>query len=289
MAENVKRKAKPAAGKRVRRVGPARKPGNAPDKAKAAAGRATQPAPKNDAQGQSPATGLPLFYGAATPLNVKEHGDLRLIPSDNAEFARSASAVVLTAAEFPQAATHYPIVFGGNGANPQAYAVTGHTNGKNAFVTEDGTWRANTYVPAYVRRYPFVLIEDREREVLSLGVDPSSDRLSRSDGKPLYEGGKASKTAEQALNFCLVFNREAERSRKLFAQIAKAGVLASQNVEVTLPDKRKSRITGFLIVDERKLNELDDETFLALRRSGALAMIYCQLWSMRGWKNLLAG
>ncbi len=75
----------------------------------------------------------------------------------------------------------------------------------------------------------------------------------------------------------------------LLGQIAETGILVERNADVTLPDETKRRITGFKVVDEQKLGELDDETFLSLRKNGALALIYCHLISMRNWRNIVGG
>ena len=77
--------------------------------------------------------------------------------------------------------------------------------------------------------------------------------------------------------------------QKLLAAIAGTGLLVDRNADVTLPDETKRRITGFQVVDEEKLAQLDDETFLSLRKNGALALIYCHLISMRNWRNIVGG
>ena len=64
------------------------------------------------------------------------------------------------------------------------------------------------------------------------------------------------------------------------------GILIEKSADVTLPDGKKTQVTGFRIVDEKAFNELSDKEFIKLRKSGALTLIYCHLWSMRTWKNL---
>jgi len=249
---------------------------------KAAAKKTEKAAPA-----EATATGLPMFYQSVTPLNSANNGDLQMIPAKNAAFAATANSIVLAAAELPQAAMDYPIVFSKFGENVAAFAVTGYNSGENTYVDEDGKWRDGCYIPAYVRRYPFILIEDSENDTLSLAADLTSDMLGTEAGTAIYADGKPTEAATSAMNFCLAYHNELKKSDAIFKQIDEAGVLIERSADVTTKDGDKARIGGFMIVDENKLSELDDETFLSLRKSGALNLIYCQLWSMRVWNNLL--
>ncbi|WP_075996645.1 SapC family protein [Salaquimonas pukyongi] len=287
-------KAKPASGGKAASTKPAAA------KAKPAGERKTAPA-ANSAGSQSkaakngagkaagaPAEARKTMYGPVSVLNAKEHGGLQLSPAPDHRFAESMNSVVLAAAEFPQAALHYPIVFAEADGNWSAYAVTGHTNGKNSFIGKDGKWLEGTYIPALIRRYPFVLVADSSQRNLSLAADLSSDMLKGKKGAKLYDDGKPSQTAANILRFCVSFDNQLKASGDLFKRIADSGILVSRRADVTLPDNTKSAIVGFHVVDEQKLADLDDDAFLKLRKDGVLNLIYCHLWSMRSWKNILA-
>lgn len=232
--------------------------------------------------------GLPMFYKSATLLNSDAYGDLHLKPLQDCAFAKQASSIVIAAGEFSQAAMNYPIVFSRAADGIIAHVVTGHTAGQNLFVDENNKWRQNVYIPAYIRRYPFLLLESEDKETLSLLIDLESGLFSKDEGEKLYEDGKATETAERALQFCATFHRELLKSAPLYKQIDDCGLFVERSADVTLPDSRQAKITGFSVVDEKILNELDDKKFLELRKSGALTLIYCHLWSMRAWNNLLA-
>lgn len=258
-------------------------------KAKTVAGK-NQPAAKSakTPAAKAPADTRKAMYGPVTVLNIREHGELRLAPAKDHQFAESMNSVVLAAAEFPEAALHYPIVFAEADGRWSAYAVTGPSAGKNSFVGKDGKWLEGAYIPALIRRYPFVLVADSSQRSLSLAADLSSSMLKGKSGVKMYEDGKPSKTAANVLRFCVAFDNQLKASQDLFKRIADTGILVSRRADVTLPDKSKSAIVGFHVVDEKKLAALDDETFVSLRKDGVLNLIYCHLWSMRSWKNILA-
>jgi len=272
---------KPAAAKAKSKAGSKSGPksGNGKSIAKSKAAAKAAPAPQSS---------MPMFYNSVVPLNANTHGKLRLKPAKDLGFAKRANSIVLAASEFAEAAMHYPIVFGRNNQTLLAFAITGHTNGENLFVDSKNKWRQDSYIPAYVRRYPFILAETTDNKSLSLAVDTSSEMLSETGEQPLYKDGKPAEAAQRALAFCTSYHRELLASEDLYKQIDESGILVERSADVTLPDDKKVRITGFSIVDEKALAALDDEVFLTLRKSGALTLIFCHLWSMRVWKNLLA-
>jgi len=253
-------------------------------------------APAKKAPAKKPATkstneasnNFPMFYNSISVMNKDTHGGLRIVPPKSYDFAKAANSIIVMASEFAQAAMHYPIVFGQIGQDTVSFAVTGHIEGSNNFVDSKGKWRAETYIPAYVRRYPFILVQSQDSKQLSLAIDETSDTLVKRTGEALYENGEPTQTAKNALQFCASYRKEMERTAALMNQISETGILIERTAEVTTAkDGEKQRIVGFSIVDEKALMALDGKKFLELRDSGALNLIYCHLWSMRVWNNLL--
>lgn len=248
--------------------------------------KATEP---KASSAEAPTGEAQVMYSKIEPLNVAMHGGLMLQPSPTKfKFAAGLNSIPLAAIEVPNAASFYPVVFGMSGSDHAAFAITGTKAGENRFVSEDGSWRADCYVPAYVRRYPFILMSDPDKDTLSLAADMNSDMFSTTTGEALYIEGAASKAAQFAMGFCTSFRRELIATAEIIKSIEDAGLLTARRAEVTLPGGETSVLTGFNVVDEAKLQALDDATFLSLRKSGALVVIYSHLWSMREWKNLLA-
>ena len=132
---------------------------------------ATAPAPAN----------LPLFYKDLVPLSSVEHADFHARALENAEFLVGQHAIPLTSDEFVSACRFYPIVFSA-GENPVPLALMGLNEGINTFVDDQGKLINPVYVPAYVRRYPFLLARlQPDSEDLSLCFDPTSGALGKFD------------------------------------------------------------------------------------------------------------
>lgn len=119
-------------------------------KAASAATRATK-----SAAAPEPVEGMPLFFRQPAVLDKERHAKAGLKPATSLNFAKSTNSLPLNTIEFLEASKHYPIVFTAD-AEPTPTAIVGMEQA-NYFVDAKGQWAANTYVPAYVRQYPFIL------------------------------------------------------------------------------------------------------------------------------------
>ena len=158
MARKPKADKKPAKGKKA-------------DEAPAATGDA---APNADPDA---APRFPLFYKAPRPVEASRHANSSLIEDMDLAFAAEANAIPINVVEFAVASRHYPIVF--STAEPSLpVIVSGLRTGTNAFVGTDNTWARGFYIPAYVRRYPFILMENAEQQQFILCIDEESGVLT---------------------------------------------------------------------------------------------------------------
>lgn len=228
---------------------------------------------------------MPIFYRRPRPLNAETDRELSLQRTPDYGFARATNSVILGAAEFPAAMRSYPIVFTAT-APRVAIAVLGIRDDENLFITAEGNWRAEEYVPAYVRRYPFICLERPERNEMVLCIDEGAGLLSSSGERPLFENNEPTQLVKDALNFCQEFNRQTAASTAFVAALEAAGLLVPNQARVELGEGRQMTLRGFEVIDETKFNALPDDTFLDWRRRGWLPLVYCQLLSMANWRRL---
>lgn len=229
---------------------------------------------------------LPLFYKDPVVLEKTTHAGFELAPLDGFAFAAGTNSVALNAVEFPLAARHYPIVFIGED-KLSALAIVGLRNEENLFVDSKGNWSQGAYVPAYVRRYPFIFLQNEDASRFTLCVDRASNRVRKGKKNPLFIDGEMSETTKQALEFCTAYQQQAVNTQTLLAALNDAGLIVPNAGKFTLADGEVLSLRDFKVIDEAKLNALDDETFVSLRKQGALAAAYCQLVSMNAWNDLV--
>ena len=230
----------------------------------------------------APDPGLPLFYNQLEPLSSVTHGAWRARRIEAAPFLANAHAIPLTVEEFGLAQRYYPIVFS-VGENPVPLALMGLNEGVNVFVDEAGSLTSDVYVPAYVRRYPFMLARLRpDAEELSLCFDPSTEVIGAyEDGEPLFENGQPASATTDILNFCEQFEQAGQRTAAFMKELADHKLLIDGEVSIQ-PDGADQPFVyrGFQMVSEDRLRELRGDVARKLIQSGLLALVYGHLFSL---------
>lgn len=238
----------------------------------------------------APQPQLPLFYKDLLPLNSNEHKEWKVKPFDDADFLETAHAIPLTVDEFVDAQRNFPIVFTA-GENPLPIALMGLNEGVNTFIDENKKMEAGVYVPAYVRRYPFMLAKLQEgSEELSLCFDPSSGVVGKhKDGNELFtDSGESTEYTKAVLDFCSKFEESGQRTRAFLEELKKLDILMDGEIAITRQDMPDNPFVyrGFRMVDEKKLRELSSETLDALNKNGMILLIHAHLFSMNLMRNL---
>jgi len=229
-----------------------------------------------------------LFYNRPARLNRITHAKLRYQPLTNLEFTRKSTSVPLMAAEFPMACRHYPIVcVQAPDGTVGAVAVLSLAEGVNSFLDEQGQWTA-PYVPAFIRRYPFVLAEiPGKPDDFDVAFDEGSGCFHPKKGEPLFdEQGAPTEFLRAQVVFLQNFHAEHQRTRVALATLQADGLLIPYNVDIVRgSDKTNFAVRNTLVVDETKLLNLPDDKAVTYLKSGLLAMAYAQVISLQ---NLIA-
>ncbi len=241
-----------------------------------------------DATQESDKVKLPLFYTAPRPLDAERHAGKSIKSKTSYGFARATNAVPLTAAEFPRAMRHYPIVFASDSPAMPLAVLGGLRNAENVFVGDDGSWQPGCYIPAYVRRVPFIFLESADKLNFTLCIDEASEFLvEEDDAQPLFADGKPSEVTDNALKFCSAYQGQSSATQEFVAALDEQELLVPNQAGVTLASGEKMSLSGFRVIDEKKLTALPGETFLDWRERGWLAPIYAQMLSSAAWQTLI--
>ena len=235
-----------------------------------------------------------LFYERAIALNRERHQKLRLEPTPN-HFAFSAktNAMLLASTELAEAARDYPIVFVGQEGGPFTLAaLVGLRNNENLLVDAAGKWEPGTYVPAFARRYPFVLAEGDDKSILTVCVDETYGGLNEERGEALFDTeGKETAYLTRVLDFLRAFHADMTRTRDFAQRLHELGLLSSK--VVTIEQQRAGQperqvLEGLWIVDEEKLRAIDDARIVELFRNGYMGWVYAHLLSLGNVRRLAA-
>jgi hypothetical protein len=223
-----------------------------------------------------------LFYQKPVPLNADVHRNARLgTLAGDFNFARQTNSIPLAAVEFFDVARDYPIAFTGQEGGPLfPIVLLGVRDSENLFVAEDGRWEGR-YIPAFVRRYPFVLAEKENADDFNVYLDESYAGFGAQDGERLFtDTGEHTPLLKQALEFLSTYQGEIKRTRLFVERLQALGLLVPRVLEIVRANQAPMVLQGFSVVDEQRLMALGDADLLALVREGQLAWIYAHLMSL---------
>jgi SapC len=239
-------------------------------------------APQNNA--------LPLFFNDLVPLSSVEHAKWKAKPSETAPFLAKHHAIPLTVDEFASAQRYYPIIFSA-GENPVPLALMGLNEGVNTFVDDSGKLINEVYVPAYVRRYPFLLAKLREdTDELSLCFDPTADAIGDfKKGDALFEDGKPTAAVQGILQFCEQFEQAGQRTSAFMKELIDSKLLMDGEVSIQPEGAEQPFIyRGFQMIDENKLRDLRGDALRKMMQSGLLPLVHAHLFSLGIMREVFA-
>lgn len=234
---------------------------------------------------------FPLFYNGLEPLSSEQHADYRIRPAEVAPFLATQHAVPLTVEEFPLVQRFLPIVFSA-GEDSVPLALMGLNEGVNVFIDADGKLTEdNFYVPAYIRRYPFMLARLRpDAQELSLCFDPTCATVGAfEDGDQLFTDGQPSEITKNILSFNESFEMAGQRTQAFMRDLREAELLMEGEVTIQHDGYDQPFIyRGFQMVNEEKLTDLRGDQLRKMSKSGMLPLLYAHLFSLSLMRDIFA-
>lgn len=232
----------------------------------------------------APQSNLPLFYNDLMPLNSRDHADWKAQQLDSAPWLSNQHAVPITTDEFVEAQRDYPIVFS-SGENPLPLVLMGLNEGVNTFVDAEGKVADPVYIPAYIRRYPFMLAKLRpDADELSLCFDPTSHAIGAFDeGEPLFDGeGQPTDTVKWMLEFCQRFEEAGQRTQNFMEELKKHDLLMEGEVAIAQNENPEKPFVyrGFQMINQEKFQDLRGDILRTWNQNGLLALINAHLFSL---------
>lgn len=236
-------------------------------------------------------SGQVLFYGKPEPLSIEAHGGLGLKSLEAPyAFAATAHAMPALVSEFGPASMFYPVIFGGETRTPMV--ILGVRPGENLFVAGDGRFEEGAYLPAFMRRYPFVLAGQNAGEQMVVCIDRDAAMLQPGGETPLFVDGKLSPYAESSVEFCRNFETERLRTEQFVGRLGELDLLEAKAASFTPrnPDGSEGQpvqIADYFAVSETKLAALKEKDLRELLTTGALRQVHAHLNSMHNWERLM--
>jgi len=231
------------------------------------------------------------IYQKPTFINSVAHKFVKVAPVGDYKFALGLNSTLVVGPEFLEAAKYYPLVFtkdAEGGIVP--VAVLGLRSEENLFVKEDGKWQEGAYIPAYFRRYPFILSANpAQGGAFAVCVDSGYAGFGSENGMPLFdEEGNQTEAFKKTVEFLRQFQMQYENTKRLIGILEEYKLFKEVSANMTLPAGEKIGLGGLMTVDEEALLKLEDDKILTLFRGGYFAWIYAHLYSLSNFRALMA-
>jgi len=229
-----------------------------------------------------------LFYENATPVSSQRHQQWSIDVGNDYGFTRRTNSVPLMAVEFPNAALEYTIVFAGGEDAVMPAAILGIQNDTNLYVDDQGKWQAK-YLPAFVRRYPFVFSSNDNGATFTLCIDEAFSGVNQDDrGRRLFaDGGERTEYLENVLKFLQDYQKEFQRTQLFCKKLQELGLLEPMQAQIKLRSGQQMSLTGFMTVNRNKLNALEPDKLSELARTGILELAYTHLLSLKNFTAMM--
>jgi hypothetical protein len=240
----------------------------------------------SDIQKNPEAGATPMFYKRPRPVDRARDGKLKVSRPKNYNFASGTNAIPLLVDEFGQAASHYPIVFAA-GPSPIPAAIVGLRADQNNFIDKAGQWKTNAYLPAYVRRYPFIFMDDPNNKQFVLCIDEGSDMLGEQGEFALFKDDEPTAFTREAMEFCAMLRHQGEATDEFVKALQEQNLLKENNAQITFPNGEKTALGGFLVIDPNKFDALPDNVYLEWRKKGWIGLVFAHLLSSHRWQDLI--
>jgi len=229
-----------------------------------------------------------LIYERAVPVSMQRHKEWSVKTGANYKFAGEVNSMPLMAVEFPNAAAEYAVVFAGTKDAVMPAIILGVRDKENLYLKDDGGWEAR-YVPAFVRRYPFVFSGSEDGKTFTLCIDESFSGCNQEGrGERLFDAeGEQSQYLGSILAFLKDYQAHFQRTQAFCKRIKDLDLLEPMRAQITLNSGEQMALEGFMAVNRERLKKLTGDQLADLARTDELELLYLHLASMRNFRAMV--
>ena len=218
------------------------------------------------------------FYEDPIPLDKNKHAKLKLDRDFNFSFAQNVNAVPVSGIEFFKCSRHFPVVFVKNA--DKGYIPIALLSLRKGTHDYGDKWE-DTYVPNYIRRYPFVLSEDN-----LVVIDSKAPQFGEEKGEALFAEGEPSEFLKGVIGYLEQMQVGYKTTDDYVKVLAEKDMLQPFAPKVQL-GSANINLGEMFIINEKKLVELNETEASDWLKRGWIAWSYAQLHSLESLQQLV--
>ncbi|WJG08740.1 SapC family protein [Aliiglaciecola sp. LCG003] len=219
------------------------------------------------------------------PLDKEKHSALKVNTKHNFEFAKETHLASATLREFAQIASCMPIIFIKDQPNGSFHtiAMLGLEPSSNLYFSQD-KWQGHV-MPLNIQRFPFDVRPDGDK--LGVFIDENSE-LVGDEGESLFTAeGEPSEYLKNRQDLLGEVANSELATQRFVKRIVELELLDEVQLNVQYATGEKRNVTGLFSINEKRVNELSDETILELKKNGYLGAIYTVMLSLAQLNRLV--
>ncbi|TVZ40815.1 SapC protein [Alteromonadaceae bacterium 2753L.S.0a.02] len=221
-----------------------------------------------------------MFYEEPVPLEKKKHVDLKLNREQNYAFANNVNSVPIGGMEYFQASRDFPILFVKN--NEGKYLSMAILSLREKSHDMGDTWEG-VYVPAFIRRYPFILTSEK-----IVMIDNKAPHFQQETGDALFAAeNEPSDTLKQVVSFLELVEKNFQATEEFAQALSDKELLEPYNATVKF-DNNTVKLNELYAINEKKLHEsLDKDELHEWFNKGWIAWCHAHLHSLGSMHELV--
>lgn len=230
-----------------------------------------------------------LIYEQIVPLSPDKHLHWCVESGKDYSFTAAINSLPLMTVEFTMAASEYVIIFTGNQEDEAIMPaiILGLRNQENLYLKKTGEWKAK-YIPAFIRRYPFVFSKNNQDNSFTLCIDENYSGCNQEGrGRRLFDSqGKKTEYLDHVLNFLKDYQTQFQRTQIFAQKLKQLDLLEPMQASVSKQSGEKIFVQGFMAISRHKLKALTGRQLSELTQLDELELIYLHLQSMRNFSSM---
>ena len=212
------------------------------------------------------------------PVSSVKHKNTGITPVNDLSDYSSRVTLPVYGIEVSRLARNFPLVFVKQGESFGLHLLCSLSKQiPNLFITEQGKWLGD-YLPAMIRQRPFTVLSDEDNNRI-LCIDDESPLLVN-DGKMLFDDGEPSEFLQQISTFLDALFVNGLATQKAVDLLHRFELIIPWDIQIKQTDDSSVPLTGVFRIDESRLNQLEDDKWLDLKKAAVLPLVYGQLLSM---------
>ena len=227
------------------------------------------------------------MYKKLEALNKIQHKNKSVSEVSNFLYSKELMNAPVALSEFFEACKNYPIFFAKDKDEKWFSTVLlGYKQGENLFVDEKGVWKELHYIPAFVRSYPFILVNQEDKKEMVIAIEGEYLDEKESSKKLFNEDGENSEFLNSAITFLNQFYADSLATADFIKQLESWELLEEKIVNIVNTKEEKFSFNGFFIINEEKLKHLSKKKKDDICAKNAYALITAHLISLSNIQKL---